>query len=251
MKLLSSISLIIFLLTSLAPELRSNPAPRDTATFSWYTMNCLHTGKYNSKTYSDTILRNTYELWFTYSAIMLQTDGCVFKPEDINRLDLQKLTNEYIEKKARLEHSEIVNTPYWISLKKQRQQELDAEYELKKTTLKAYTDPSSLQTAAYAKFCPEVVRILTSADTTMLLSYWRGFAEKQKLNNGFPEKYMQRFYEKYNSPKRLEYARVDLITFGLSNCINVHIISKKNQDKKMEKEFNKLFSDIKSECDEP
>lgn len=249
---LSSISLIIlFFLTASPTQLRSNPLSGDTAIFRWETGACTLTGKYDSKKYSETVLRNTYDLWVIYSALMLQTDGIVFKPEDIQKLDLKKLTNEYQAKKERIERAEIINTAYWIALKQQRLQELDAEYEHMKTTLQAYTDPATLLTASYAQFCPEVVQVLTSGDTAVLLSYWKDFAEKQKLKNGFPEKFMERFYAKYNSQNKLEYAKVDLITFDLSNCINHNISNKINQDEKMEKEFNKLFKDITSECDEP
>jgi hypothetical protein len=61
---------------------------------------------------------------------------------------------------------------------------------------------------------------------------------------------MEKYNEKYNSKDRLIYAKIELMTYGWWNCSNSQI-KRINNDGTMEKEFNKLFIHIETECDEP
>jgi hypothetical protein len=221
-----------------------------TSVFAWTTELCENKGTYYPRKYSAEQLQNTYDLWFRFSGIALETDGTANKPEDISTLDTNKLANEYKKQKKYLEQIVIVNLTYWQKLKQLKIQELEDEFELKKITIQSYSNTSVLQSNRFSKYCPDFVRVLTSNDTSELMTFWKGFADKQSLKNGSPEKYMEKFYEKFNSKNRLNYARVDLITYGWWNCAN-HTLTHIHRDGQMEEEFNKLFLDIKSECEEP
>ncbi len=221
-----------------------------TSVFTWTTELCENKGTYNSKIYTAEQLQNTYDLWFTYSGMALETDGTAYDPKDISKLDTNKLSEEYHNKKNHLEQMDIVNSAHWHELRKQRIQELEDEFELKRIAIQAYTNTSVLLTNRFSKYCPDYVKALTSKDTSELMNFWKEFAVKQSLENGDPQRFMEKFYAKFNSKDRLEYAKVDLITFGWWNCGN-NTFEHINRDMQMEEEFNSLFSDIKSECDEP
>lgn len=221
-----------------------------TSTFVWVTELCENKGTYNAAKYTAEQLQNTYDLWFRFSGVALETDGTANKPEEVSKLDSNKLREEYQRQKKYFNQMVIVNSTYWQKLKEQRIQELDNEYELKRITIESYSNPAVLNTNRFTKFCPEFVKVLTSTDTAELMAFWKGFAEKQSLQNGSPESYMERFYAKYNSNNRLAYAKIDLTTYGWWNCAN-QSLSYINGDGQMGEEFNKLFIGVKSECDEP
>ena len=230
-------------------KVNSVAAQDTTAIFTWTTELCENTGTYDSKKYSKEQLKNTYDLWFTFSGVALETKTNPHSIEDINELSVAKLTSEYNAKKAYY-NREIIPVPFWNKIKQQRLQELEDEYELRKITIEAYTKPSNLLNNRFSKNCEEYARILSSKDTIKLLDTWKNFVEKQKDKNADPEKVMESFYTKYNSKNRILYAKIELITYGWWNCAN-STISRINDDGTMEKEFNKIFSNIKAECDEP
>ncbi|MBA4276609.1 hypothetical protein [Flavobacterium sp.] len=230
-------------------KLNSYKAISDTtAVFIWTTELCENTGTYNPKKYSNEQLKNTYDLWFTFSGIALETNSNAHFIEDINELSVSKLTSEYVAKKEYY-NREIISSPFWNKIKQLRLQDLEDEYELKKITIEAYTKPSVLLNNRFSKYCNEYAQVLSSNDSIVLLNAWKNLVEKQKSKNGAPEKFMEKYYKKYNSKERLMYAKIELMTYGWWNCGN-STINRLNDDGTMEKEFNKIFSSIKTECDE-
>lgn len=220
-----------------------------TAVFKWTTELCENTGTYNPKKYSEVQLKNTYDLWFTFSGVALETNSNAHFIEDIKKLNIYKLMSEYIDKKA-LYNRKIVSTPFWNKLKAEKLQELEDEYELKKITIEAYSNPLILLNNKYSKYCSEYAEVLSSNDTIELLKSWRNLIENLKSKNGAPEKFMEKYNEKYNSKDRLVYAKIELMTYGWWNCCNSKI-KRVDDYGSMGKEFNKLFIQIKTECDEP
>lgn len=221
-----------------------------TATFTWHTELCEIKGTYDPKKYTAEQLQNTYDLWFTYASIHLETQSVASEPSDIPKLSLAKLTDEYTKKKQHYNEMKIINTPYWQELKAKRIQELDDEYDLAKTDMQAYSDATVLTNNRFTQSCPDIAKILASNDTMKIYTFWKAFAQAKKNNNASPERYMEIFNSHYNSDQKLAYAKIDLIGFGWHNCVN-QTIKRVNQDGTQEHEFNKLFSNIKSKCDEP
>ena len=230
---------------------KQSNTPVDTlASFTWNDAACEYTGNYNPKTYSLELITNTYQLWSAYSGKTLENGRSVFQPADIAKLDVKALTDEYTEKKASLEKLKVINAPFWNTLKKQLLQQLEDEYELDKIEMQAFEDPSVLLNNRFSKSCERFSTALNSTDTSVLFSTWKSFCEELKAKNGSPEAFMAKFYEKYNSPQRLVYAKIDLLTFGWGNCANeiaFHVIN----DGKAEEAFAKLFTNVKQECEEP
>jgi hypothetical protein len=216
------------------------------AIFKWTTESCTNTGTFDPKKYSKEELKNSYDLWFTFSGITLETDANAYFIEDINKLDATKLFLEYINKKA-LYNRKTVSTPFWDKLKTERLQELEDYYELKKITIEAYSDPSILLNNKYSAKCSEYVKALSSNDTIELLKAWRNFIEVRKSKGEVDEKLKEDYDKKYNSKDHLLYARIELMTYGWFNCANSQIKRIEELDT-IENEFDKMFITIKKDC---
>ncbi|TDO73253.1 hypothetical protein EV143_106195 [Flavobacterium chryseum] len=218
------------------------------AIFNWATESCENTGTFDPKKYTKEELKNTYDLWFTFSTAKLQTQTNAYFIEDVNKLDATKLFLEYINQKALL-NRKVVSTPFWNKLKTQRLRELEEEYLLKKITIEAYSDPTVLLNNKYSAKCSEYVQALASNDTIELLKAWRNIVEVQKSKNGYPEKVIEEYNKKYNSKDHLLYAQMELMTYGWFNCANDQI-KWIGEDDTMREEFDKIFITIKKECNE-
>lgn len=218
------------------------------AIFNWATESCENTGTFDPKKYSKEVLKNTYDLWFTFSGMNLETNANAYSIQEINKLDATKLFLEYINKKA-LYNRKTVSTPFWDKLKTKRLQELEDEYLLKKITIEAYSDPTVLLNNKYSANCSEYVQALVSNDTIELLKAWRNLVEVQRSKNGYPEKVMEEYNKKYNSQDHLLYAQMELLTYGWFNCAN-HQIKRIEDSDNIENEFDKMFITVKKDCSE-
>lgn len=233
-------------------EIPVQQAQKDSiATFNWESELCTHKSTFDARRYTREELAGTLKLWNIVGGIMLESDGTVFSPDKIPDLvTLQELEAEYKKKKRRLRNLKIVNEPYWQEIKKLMLRELDDEYEMKRISSQAYTNPNVLKGNRFSKVCPDLIDALTSSDTSKLMVAWRKLAEEQSKINGSPEYVMKQFREAYDDPNRIMNARVELITFGWWNKVN-GTIRNVQSDEKMSDRFSDLFLETHSECEEP
>ncbi len=246
------IPFILFSCTTNKNKIKESPATGNndsTATFSWLDETCNNTGNYNPKDYTAAQLKNTFDLWYTFSGIPLHASGVAFELGEISRLNIDKLTKEYLERKALYSGMVIISTPFWNRLKEKRIQELETDYEFKKITITAYSEPSALLNNRFTKYCPDYANVLASGDSSALLAAWKQMAEHDKQKSGNPDFYMSRFYEKFNSGNRLQYAKLQLLTFGWWNCVNSNL-PHTGSDTVYRKEFGKLFKTIQFKCED-
>lgn len=230
------------------PEVSSTETIKKTSSiFKWENELCAFTGNYNSDQYTPEQLENTHDLWFLASGLSI--DASPNAADRIEKLNVDELTAEYEQRKTSL-NRKIIDTPFWNKIKKERLQELQDEYELKKLSIESYKNPSLLLNSKFSKNCSEYANVLASNDSVALLKAWNIMAEKQKSNNGSPESFWKTHLEKFNSKDRVQYAKMELKTYGWWNCANGEVY-RIDDNGEMEKEFNKLFTNIKSVCDEP
>lgn len=222
--------------------------------FNFQTELCENKGYYDQSKYSREELEGTYKLYFELGFVMLSTPQ-VFRLEALQQVRkdknqiLEKLEKDFIEKKKLIENLKIVNTPYWQNIKKQTYQSLLQEYEMRKTEIIAFSDPSVLLDKKYSKNCDRFVKALNSNDTEMI-EEWRKLREEMSKNNSDPKRIMTEFENRLNSVDKKDYAILDLVVFGWGNCAN-NENSVPLHDEKMNKEFNSLFIKIDADCDEP
>ncbi|KUJ61223.1 hypothetical protein AR687_13610 [Flavobacteriaceae bacterium CRH] len=217
------------------------------AIFKWGTESCENTGIYDPQKYSIEEIKNTYALWFPYFGYHLETNAIFESLEDLENLNIKKLTREYNVKKALL-NRKVVPLPYWQKLKSKRLKELGNEYELNKITMMAYSDPSVLLHNKYSSKCSQYTKALTSKDTTVLLKAWRNLIEMRKNDGGSPEKIMEDYTKAYHSKDRLLYARMELLTYGWLSCVNGPKTTW--ADNVNESAFDTIFISIEKKCPE-
>lgn len=217
------------------------------AIYKWETELCSYQGEYNATKITEEELNNTFNLWFQGGYRGLEADATVFEPADIKKLSIDTLTKEYNERMSKLKAMKIVKDPFWEKLKQASIQELEEEYELKKITIEAHSNPSVLLKNKYTKYCEKYAKVLASNKPEELLKAWKKMSEEDTANYASS---MERYHQKYNSKDRLLYAKIELMTFGWWNCAN-NYIHHVEIDGKYETAFADLFKNIKSECSEP
>lgn len=217
--------------------------------FTWTTALCTIEGNYDPQKYNEAELKASYRLWWELQGY-LNLDVTPSKEEDLANLSIEKLDKEYKEKLSLFKSLKVVNEPYWLELKENKIRELDESYELKTIAIKAYNHPEVLMENRFTEHCREYAEALSSMDDELLLATWKKLVEKQMATNASPERVWAKYISENASANRLTIARRELMTYGWWNCAN-HIIYHFEDDGTPEKEFEKLFSNVKSQCDEP
>ncbi len=221
-----------------------------TKRFRWTTELCEFEGTYDAKTYTDAQLKNTLKL-FNFGDFEINTEATVWKYEEIKKLNVAALDKEYESKSAALKHLDIVKSAYWERFRERKLKELKQVYELSRVTMLGYNEPSKLKEATIGESCiAKFANPLINGDDE-LLAIWRTVNEDTRRNNGDPERIKRIFEAEYDSPDRLKFARVEVMSFGFWNCAN-NFIERIEYDGSHEEEFKKLFKKTRTVyCDEP
>jgi len=228
--------------------------PLQPETFVFVTELCDSKGYFDPKRFSHEELEGTYQLWFQNAGISFSAPT-VFSKDDLDEVRhnkdfiLAKLDRDFASNKKLLENLKTVPNPYWQNIKKQYDEELRQDYEKKKLQIASYSDPSVLINNTFTGKCGNFTKALNSNDADMIAE-WQKLREEMSKSNSNPERIINEFKDHLHSSNWKDYAMIDLITFGWGNCSNDDI-QRPLHDEKMNREFEKLFIKIDSECDEP
>ena len=222
-------------------------------TFKWSDELCEFEGTYDSKKYNEVKLRNTLKLLSHDGFRLDSTAATVWKFDEIAKLDAAKVESQYKDIVDELEHLEYVSTPYTNEIKRQKLVEVRQLYQLVRTTMAAYTDPTVIRNYKDAEACKLNFGDPIIAGGDRLSAAWRKVNLKSQSVNADPVGLQKRFDEQNASPDRLKFALVETMSFGWWNCANAEI---KRSDVSMSdrptREFKKLFIRVKTlQCDEP
>ena len=233
---------------ALACVLTVQPAWAELKTFHWADVLCEYKGTYDASKYTERQLQNTYELWFstTYQLIL---DAVVMRPDDVDKLDSAPISADYNSKMQKLKTLDIVPLPYWQSLQKRTQDELEATYQLSMVTVEGYKKPKALRKYPAKGQCMDYARALIAGGDKMMAA-WAQLSAEQCRKNGYPQMCMNRYQQERDSAQSEQYARTNLMTYGWWNCNNQNI-AHVERDEKAPAEFRKLFKRVKFTCDEP
>lgn len=218
--------------------------------FKWDSELCENSGVYDSSIYTEEKLKNTLELIRTSDSVALNTDATVFSIEGVKELSLTKLKTEYDSERKKLSNLTIVDGDFWKKYKEDRIKMLDDEYELKKITIEAYSNPKVLLGNRFTEKCKEFALALSSETDTLLLETWKKVVDENMKHNGSPESLLKTYNTQKESADSLSYAKVEVMTFGWWNCAN-NELKQIYTDGKDQKEFEKIFTKIDRVCDEP
>lgn len=234
-----------------AHTLAPTTTPTDSlATFRWEDV-CTHTGTYNSNKYTRQQLTDTYQLvlgvgGLPTSLYLSSTDDKVTSFRQLTAL----LKQQHDSLASVLHQKSVVPTVFWHQFKHLRELQLAEQYEQAQAELNAYFAPAMLPRSRYYAACTFYADALASTDTTVVLGAWRHLIAQQKKTNADPAQFDQEYAAVATSPDRLHYATLQIITFGLHNCL---ISSSKynNLDDKYQpqEKFLKLFQSVqRSNC---
>jgi hypothetical protein len=216
--------------------------------FMWQDGLCAYESKYNSRIYTEKQLRNCLEMingsYFTIDHI-----PSVFRPIDIEELILDTLDNEFNKKVRKLKNLDLPNSTYWKELQSCILTELEQVYSLSRIAYLGYKDPRNLKQWNYQDPClKKHSDALINGGDSLLKDWFELTTEHVKINSN-PEKVWQTYHNQRSSKDSLDYAKVDVTTFGWWNCANKYIQRCQTHDTK---EFLKLFVKTKIiNCDEP
>jgi len=222
-------------------------------TFKWSDELCEYSGTYNSKKYGEVKLRNTHRLLFGQDLRLDSVGATVWKYEDIAKLDVASLDTKYNDLIDELEHFEYVSTPVTDSVLAARLKETRQLYQLIRTTMAAYTDPTVIRKYQAAEACKLKYGEPIIAGGESLIAAWKRVNLDSQSKNGDPGRLQRRWDEENASPDRLKFALVETMSFGWWNCANQEIkYADENFGSRADMEFKKLFIRTRTiRCDEP
>ncbi len=209
---------------------------------------CFYTGVYSADQYTALELQNTFEnLCFSFSET--NTPFAAWEIAEIDKLDVLAKDAECKALITKYEQLDIVNAAVWEQARANRIRAISESCALQKLTIIAYQYPDTLNSFDTTDSLTAYYRAALIAGGDDLLAAWQHLHEAKKANNAYPQR-MQHIYEqRYNSPLKLEYARLEVMTFGWWNHANNLIFHDEHSDYRPA--FEKLFIKLDRECEEP
>ena len=209
---------------------------------------CFYTGVYSADQYTALELQNTFEnLCFSFSET--NTPFAAWEIAEIDKLDVLAKDAECKALITKYEQLDIVNAAVWEEARANRIRAISESCALQKLTIIAYQYPDTLNSFDTTDSLTAYYRAALIAGGDDLLAAWQHLHEAKKANNANPQR-MQNIYEqRYNSPLKLEYARLEVMLFGWWNHANNLIFHDEHSD--YWPAFEKLFIKLDSECEEP
>lgn len=210
--------------------------------FKWEDECSIYESTYDSKKVSKIQLKNCHSLVYNYYFTITNTPK-VYNYEDIKKLNLDSLDNEYKLKINKLNSLDLPNIEFWIKLRKLIRQEIEQCYTLSRTAYLGYKDPIHLKKLHYEDSCLRIHIDALIEGGDSLLKDWYSVTTIMAERNGSPKRIWDEYNTQLKSIKKYQYARVTVMRFGWWNTAN-HIIKRTNEiidDIAQRKEFLKLF----------
>lgn len=230
--------------------LASSPLSAQQAAFEWDDMFCRFKGTYDPAKVTLRQLEDARKLIDLGTGLPLETEHSAWDPQNIERLDLEALDNEYTERKKRFESLELPAGNYFQELRNRQIAVLDRYYYLARMELRAHLQPGAIEKESEPE-CFEEWGMPLNRGGEVLLTAWKELLQRQMKNNAAPARLEQQFNQRYYSAARDKWAFIEVIKFGWWNCVN-DTIPYVDNDGTQEEEFRKLFESVTEiECDEP
>ena len=228
--------------------------------YQWQDDLCDMKGEFNNTKYSAKQIENSHFMLNNLTSIQLSSSSPLY-PRDIDqisKLDLDNLNQEYQARKRKVEQLEVV--PQAQTYKRELLKSIDGEYVLNKLTILAYLDPIQAMRMS-PPMCKQYLAPFFK-DETAVQNKWREFVEEQiqeqTLFSNDGGKYSRNLiterYQRQQASDPENYAKVNLLTYGFSNCVNDQIYHADSEKvfKDSQKLNETLFGkSLKMVCEEP
>jgi hypothetical protein len=193
-------------------------------------------------------LRNTFDyLWW---APNIDSDGTAWTLDKIDDLNIETLRQECSERINKLQTLEFVNDSFWTDLIEERIKYYKSTCLLREYTILAYSNPDTLLHYDLVDENCIYYRDVLIAGGQKLIDAWVKYKDDWVEKNGYVERNQKKFDKEFNSPRREDYARLELMLYGWWNSAN-HILPHVNSTYNYAEEFERLFITVDCECDEP
>lgn len=221
--------------------------------FKWSDELCNYEGIYDSNKFSEAQLKNCYELVYNQT-LTIENTPVVFKPEDIEKLDIHKLDDEYTTKLIKFKNLDLPESAYWNELKTSVIKEFEQMYKVSRITYQGFSNPEVFKNWFYQDSClhKHTSALINGGDS--LLGDWFELTSSIAKNNCCPDDIWDRYTIQLNSQSKFLYAKIEIITFGWWNCALNYVESSnaKFDIDSRQREFLKLFTKTKTvKCYEP
>lgn len=198
--------------------------------YQWQDDLCDMQGEFDNKKYSAKQIENSHFMLNNLTSAQLNSFSSPIYPSDLNRVsttDTTNLSKEYESRKRKVQKLEVV--PEAQPYKRKLLKSIEGEYVRDKLTILAYLDPIQAMRMS-PPMCKQYLAPFFK-DETAVQNKWREFVEEeiqeQTLLSDDGGKYSRNAAtERYQSQKALDpenYAKINLLTYGFSNCVNDQI----------------------------
>lgn len=184
---------------------------------------------------------------------MLTADATPDRPSDIDQLSLDSLNQEYTRRIRQYRRMAVVPRPLFLQLKRRAIEEMEQDYQAKKLTIQGFANPAVLLATSYPGACAKYAQGLAAQNDSLILRDWKNLIQERLAHNkklgSTTDYYTPRFQQEAAAANWQQYAKMELLTYGWRNCVNSSI-QRVAPTEKMYQEFDKLFTNVKSECDD-
>lgn len=222
--------------------------------YSFQTFGCDNKGYFDPSKYKREEIDGTYRLlypldWSPFTSLIV-FNPTVFDEVHSNSAQLlQQAEKEYLARKKELHGLQLIDQPIWKNKHEEAIQLLENEYQLNKALIMGYKNPQSLQNSKFYNTCKEYADAMTTKDKEKMYSVWKGLFEHKKGEESY-SRTQQAFTAKWNDPRKDDYALIDLMN-AFNNCANHSFRPKADEEGTLSKTFDKVFTKLKRDCDEP
>ena len=226
-----------------------DPSAAAKRTIEWEDLlGCANTVEFDDTKYDEMALRNTIDVLFNVPPF--PSVEYVAKPEDIAKLDLERLKSECTDTLARAEGLTLISLSglkdYW-STKIEQLRDACAYGAIE---IRGYTDPSALREyRPAAASCSRYVDALEGK--TDIVPVWRETIAESCRRNIDPSKCVSGNLAKGSGPNAAEWIRLFVHSFGWNNCANKFMKVNTSKDEpvrsELERRFKRLFKTKRDE----
>ncbi|MBH0086010.1 hypothetical protein I6E84_07240 [Psychrobacter sp. SCQQ22] len=228
--------------------------------YQWQDDLCDMKGEFNNRKYSAKQIENSHFMLNNLTSVQLSSSSPLY-PRDIDQIsksDLDNLNQEYQARKRKVEQLEVV--PQAQTYKRELLKSIDGEYVLNKLTILAYLDPLQAMRLS-PPMCKQYLAPFFK-DEAAVQNKWQEFVEEQiqeqTLFSNDDGKYSRNLiterYQRQQASDPENYAKINLLTYGFSNCVNDQIYHADSEKvfKDSQKLNETLFGkSLKMVCEEP
>lgn len=219
------------------------------ADFEYQTELCECKAQFDSVKYSRRQLENTYKYLYNEAISYIATDATSEEVHTLPEKIINDLKTECAEKMEILRKSDFVGNSFWLDQRDKIMDYVQKTCRLREYTALAFANPKVLLEYDLVDSTCVYFRDALIAGGEELLQAWAELNEMQKRQNADPQGVQLRYEREYYSAERMQHARDEVMIFGWWNSAN-RLLPHLNTDRHYD-EFEKLFTSVNCDCDEP